>query len=126
MKHSPRFEFLIIILGLLVTGCERSDQKLQKKLVGTWTRGNFFEMTLVPEGRFQSKFVGKDKEVSFTGNWLVSNSWVILTVTGKSERNWTNSTSIPIGDIEHFRIVSLDAVHLVMEADGQTNTYNRK
>ena len=125
MKHFPRIEAVIVLLGLLLAGCERPDSKLQTKLVGTWTLGNDFEMTLAPEGKFQSRFIGKDKEATFTGNWLVSNSCVVLTVTGKGARNWTNSI-ISIGDITHLSILSLDAGRLVMAADGQTNTYSRK
>jgi len=125
MKLFLRTEALIVLFGLLLAGCARPDLNLQKKLVGTWTRGDFFEMTLAPEGRFQSKFILKDKEATFTGNWLVSNNCVVLTVTGKGDRNWTNST-ISIGDIKHFSILSLDAGRLVMAADGQTNTYARK
>jgi len=126
MKYPLRFGLVIVILGLLLAGCERPDLKLQKKLLGSWTRGDFFEMTLTPEGRFQSRFVGEDKEATFTGDWLVSNRCVVLTVTGKTDRNWTNPISISIGDIEYYKIVSLDAVHLVMEGDDQTNAYNRK
>jgi len=84
-------------------------------------------MTLTPEGRCQSKFFGKDKGATITGNWLAANGWLVVTVVGKTEHNWTDSLSlIPTGDIEHFRIHSLNASHLVMAAGGQTNTYNRK
>jgi hypothetical protein len=124
IKHSLRAEIVIVLLGLLVAGCERPDSKLHTKLIGTWTQGDSFEMTFAPEGRCESKFVGKDKGATFTGNWFVSNSWLVVTVTGKSERNMTNA--VHIGQVTHFSILSLDADRLVTAADGQTSTYNRK
>lgn len=81
-------------------------------------------MTFAPEGRCQSNFVGKDKEATVAGNWFFSNRWLVVTITGKSERNMTNSAYV--GQITHFSILSLDAGRLVTAADGQTSTYNRK
>ncbi len=44
-------------------------------------------MTFAPEGKCQSNFVGGDKEATVAGNWFFSNRWLVVTITGKSERN---------------------------------------
>jgi len=127
MKRVTRYELFIVALALLA-GCDRPESKLQKQLVGTWKReDSSFEMILTSNGLFHSKYVGEDKELTFAGTWFVGNSSVIMTITGKDARNWPYPTNTPpIGNVESNTIISVDAVHLVTEFKGQTNSLVRK
>jgi hypothetical protein len=127
MKRVKQYGFFIVVLVLLV-GCDRPEAKLHKQLIGTWMQeDSSFEMTLSSNGLFHSKYVGEDKELAFVGTWFVSNSSAIITITGKDVRNWPYPTNTPsIGNVESDRIISVDAVRLVTEFKGQTNSLVRK
>jgi hypothetical protein len=118
----------VVISGLLLTACGRPDSQLQRKLVGTWMQGDSFEMTLAPDGNLHSKFTSNtnDKEFDFVGTWIASNHFLIVTVTGENGRNWASTNTEPVGSIEHFKIIKVDATHLTAGVNGYTNTYVRK
>ena len=108
---------------LLLAGCSR-DARLQEQVVGTWARGEAFEMTIAADGSFSSVLVSPPKRVTFQGTWRIENGDLVSTLTNCIAEGITNVEAV--GSIEHYRILSVDGDSLVYTLEGQEVSLSRK
>ncbi|HEY1718687.1 MAG TPA: hypothetical protein VGH42_10415 [Verrucomicrobiae bacterium] len=118
IEHSTFNCFIFIFLGLLLTGCGRSDAKIQRQLTGTWVeKGDSFRSTraVSPSGNFDFEITGLTNGITVKeeGTLLAKDGDLIITVTNDSR---TNATLMAHG--LHGRIVSLNNDDLVVRWDG--------
>lgn len=127
MKNIMPYQLMVIFV-MLGAGCGHADSNFERQLIGTWARADAtFEMTLSPNGGFQSKYTGENKELTFAGGWSIKDGCVILVVTGKDSKNWAYLTNTPpVGNIETNRIISIGSERLMLEYKGDTNSFIRK
>lgn len=123
-----RYAFIFVVISLLLTACERRDTKLREQIIGTWTHGDSGVMTLDSNGSFQSRWTialtNITKEWKYDGAWNVKDGVLICVITNSSAINSTNS--VPIGSMEHWKLIRADASHLVLANGNETNLFDRK
>jgi hypothetical protein len=120
--------FAIVLLSLLVTACDRRDAELQHRLVGAWARIDCGVMTLTADGNSHAKwtnFLAKPvTDWAYDGTWGVKGGIVISVITNATAHNTTNL--VAVGSVERWSIVRLESNQLVLEADGHTNSFERR
>ena len=80
-------------------------------------------MIFDPKGTFHSHW-GLTNRVDFFGTWIAGNGIIQMTTTNIDSRGFTNVP--PVGRVESYKVIQIDALRLVVESDGQTNSYVRK
>jgi hypothetical protein len=112
------------MLAFALVGCGRSA-RLEKQLVGTWSRDDGFEMTFVANGSFVSKFtLPPPKKLTYQGTWTVQNGAMFMLLTNRIMEGFTNAEAI--GTMDHATIVRVDEGNLVFILDGQKISLRRK
>ncbi len=85
-------------------------------------------MTLVSNGRFQSKwamtFSNITREWTYEGTWAVTNGVLISMITKSESKDTTNSE--PVGYVDQWKIIQVDDSHLVLANGSETNLFERK
>lgn len=123
--HHLRFTgsgLALLAMCMFLMSCERSDSRLRQQAVGTWGKQEG-EITFDSLGIFHSRW-GSNKPVDFFGTWEVKNGILMATSTNIDSHGFTNMP--PVGQVDSFRIIQVDASRLVLEIDGHTNSYIRK
>ena len=123
-----RFTLTFALLSLLLTGCSRRDAVLHKQLTGTWTQGDSGVLTVNSDGSFHSRWTKEltntTKEWIYEGEWEVRDGFFITTVTKSEAQNTTNYE--PVGIVDRFTVIKVDATNLVTELGGKTNYFERR
>jgi hypothetical protein len=118
-----RFIVLFILLSGLVSGCSRRDAELHKQLLGTWKIfGQPDTMTFDSDGIFHTRFSGVISNTTVAwaqdGSWGVKDGFLILSITNSTASN--APVAVPVGRIDHCKIVVLDSQNLVYQgSDGK-------
>ena len=88
-----KFVLVIVLLSLSVTGCGRSDEKIQRGLAGTWDIDKGFGLhgavIIDLDGNCKSQFTGyKDGHISIVeGTFLVKDGVLVDTITKDNSTN---------------------------------------
>ena len=124
MKYTHTF----VVLGLLLlTSCGSHDERLAKKMVGTWTTDHGSdEWLLSSDGSFDQKWSDKTHGLDYKGTWEVRDSFFIFTLTNKTATNFELTNMAPIGSVTRLHLVEVDSDHLKFEVGGDTNQWERK
>jgi hypothetical protein len=124
MKYTLSF----VVLGLLLlTSCGSRDERLGKKMVGTWTTDRGSDVWILsPDGNFDQKWADKTYGLDYKGTWEVRDGIFIFTITNKTSINLNLTNMAPIGSITRFNLVGVDSGHLTFETGGITNQWERK
>ena len=129
MKQMIAFMFL----SLQLTGCGRYDAELQRNdaalhrnMVGSWSRGPFFKMTLAPDGSFVSDVAHTNglTYLTYQGTWGVRDGQFIATTTNCIAQNTTNFEAV--GSVNRYKIIQADDSNLVYGVPGQTISLKRR
>lgn len=64
---------------LLLSSCSPRDAKLREQIIGTWIRGDRFEITLATDGSFVSQWTQPTKSLTYQGSWMVRDGDVVST-----------------------------------------------
>jgi hypothetical protein len=122
-KRIMNSRLAFLVLSLLLTSCEKRDSRLRQQVVGTWGKEHG-EMILDTKGTFHSQWRGSNKSVDFFGKWEVKNGILLASSTNIDSHGFTNVP--PVGRVDSFRIIQVDAARLVLGDKSQTNSYIRK
>lgn len=117
---------LLLASFLLLPACSRRDSKLHEQMIGTWTRGETFEMRLAADGTYVSQWSGRTARVTFEGTWNVRDSVMVAKLTNCVAQGTTNFPAI--GSVDRCAIIRADQTDLVYSnfEQGQTISLKRK
>jgi hypothetical protein len=107
-----------------MTSCGSRDAKLQKQIVGNWSRDDEFQMMLSSGGSFSSHWVYSNKSVTYQGNWKVQDASIVMELT-----NCIAEGSIyfaRVGSVEKYSIIGADSTELVYSNNDQIISFRRK
>ena len=125
-----KYTFTFFVLGLLLlTSCGSRDERLSKKLIGTWTTDDGSEVWIVSEnGSFDARWTKVVEDIKrsyvFQGIWEVRDGALVETITNRSSIGFTNIA--PVGTVVRSHICRLNSAQMTLEMDGQTNHWERK
>lgn len=126
MKKPMKLALTFSALAVLLTACRRhamgddASAELRRKVVGTWSRykyseSNNYSVTIVmsPGGGYTTTFTdlrSNGTKFVLEGTWQLANTNMTLTVT-----NASGDKHVPIGTVEHAKILRLDEHEIVVE-----------
>ena len=119
-----KYPSLILGLSLLLVGCNRQDAQLQKKVIGSWARDTYFQMTLSPDGSFVSHWTTTNASPTYKGTWKVQAGTMISTITNCIANGTTNFERV--GSVDSFTIVRANSKELVYSNQNQIITFRRE
>jgi hypothetical protein len=119
--RTMRYALIILMLGLLLTACHRSDTRLRGQVIGTWTRDEFSTMTIALDGSFAIISRENGLTNSFAGTWQINDSIFIMTITNAPA---VRGHSL-VGGTECYTILAAHEHQLLCAETGQSFTLNR-
>ena len=115
---------LIILLSLLVVGCDRRDAKLRKQIYGSWNNGI---ITYLPDGiwHFHNELVISNVTLKWAsdGTWDVKDGFLITTITNSIAENTTEKPSV--GSVSRSKINFVDEHNLAYGNEKDGASYHR-
>jgi hypothetical protein len=116
------------VLGLLLlTSCGSRVERLNKKMVGTWTTDHGSDMwVLASDGSFDQKWSDTTHGLDYKGTWEIKDGILSFTITTKTSTNLELTNMASIGSVTRLNIIGVDNDHLTFEIGGITNQWERK
>jgi hypothetical protein len=112
---------ILVLLSLLLTGCDRRDARLRQQIVGTWTNEGSGMMVITSDGGFSSRWPSHYRTNAYEGIWRIKDGVLFSMVTNASP----SELQSPAGDVEGFKIIRVDDHQLIYRFGGQTITLRR-
>jgi len=117
----------IILLGMLVTSCNRRDAKLREKIVGTWPTPPSGTLTFLSDGsfHFRNEYVTTNATLKWVsdGVWDVKDGFLISTITNSVAENTTEKPTV--GHVMHAKINFVDEHNLSYGTEKDGHSYHR-
>lgn len=114
----------LLLVSLLVCGCNRHDTQLRDQIAGTWVRDDLSQMRFKTDGSFVSEWTLPAGKVTFQGIWKIQNGDIVSELTNYVAQGPTITQKI--GSKGRWTILSLDRTTLIWSEDGQTVSLKRK
>ena len=118
--RAMKYTLIILASSLLMMGCSRQDAKFGKQIVGTW-KSEGDTIAFNSDGSFLARTLSSGHTNDYAGTWQISGGIMTVSPTNTSGPD----PEVQVGDIEHFKIVHLDAHHLSYTIGGNTVLFNR-
>ena len=120
-----KYTIIVIMLGLLATGCSRRDSQVSKQndaqlgrqIAATWTQAGGQSLTISPDGSFSSRWSSGNKFLNYQGTWFVKDQMLVQTVTNVSG----TMSHYPVGGVVRVKIIQVSDSQLAIDENGQTN-----
>ncbi len=119
-----RFALIVILLGLLIAGCNSRNKSVRRQVVGTWQHQGGVTLAISDDGSFSTVFAASNHTVvlELQGTWATSDDVLVMTLTNVDG----TIRHEPVGSVDRSRIIEVDSNHLALALLGQTNYYERK
>jgi outer membrane biogenesis lipoprotein LolB len=118
IQSAMKYTITLLAFSFLLAGCNKlpSDPQVRQKASGTWEMPTEHAViTFDADGSCVSKVPGVD--LVMQGTWQVDRGFFTLTIT-----NAVGSVPhAPLGEVQRYKIVSMNDHDLVLQMEGETN-----
>jgi hypothetical protein len=100
-----------------------TDTELGRQIIGTWTQGALYSMTIFPDGSYSESIGQSNAVVTYQGTWLVKNQALVRTIT--NEHGVGNHTTMsPEGSVVNNKIIHVDDHQFIGKPNAKPNGHS--